>query len=28
MLGVRNSIADHALEEGLEDTTGLLVDHW
>ena len=27
VLGVGDGIADDALEEGLEDTTGLLVDH-
>jgi len=27
VLGVGNSVTDHTLEEGLEDTTGLLVDH-
>lgn len=27
MLSVGDSIADDALEEGLEDTAGLLVDH-
>lgn len=28
VLGVRDSVTDDTLEEGLEDTTGLLVDHW
>jgi hypothetical protein len=27
VLGVGDSITDDALEEGLEDTTGLFVDH-
>jgi hypothetical protein len=27
VLGVSNSVTDNALEEGLEDTTGLFVDH-
>ena len=27
VLGVGNGITDDALEEGLEDTTGLFVDH-
>jgi hypothetical protein len=27
VLSVGNSITDNALEEGLEDTTGLFVDH-
>lgn len=27
VLSVRNSVADDALEEGLEDSAGLLVDH-
>jgi len=27
VLGVRDGITDDALEEGLEDTAGLLVDH-
>ena len=27
VLGVGNSVTDNALEEGLEDTTGLFVDH-
>jgi hypothetical protein len=27
VLGVGDGIADDALEEGLEDTTGLFVDH-
>jgi hypothetical protein len=28
VLSVGDSIADNGLEEGLEDTTGLLVDHY
>lgn len=28
VLSVCDSITDDALEEGLEDTTGLFVDHW
>lgn len=28
MLGVGDSIADDAFEEGLENTTGFFVDHW
>ena len=28
VLGVGDGVTDDALEEGLEDTTGLLVDHW
>ena len=28
VLGVGDGVADDALEEGLEDTAGLLVDHW
>ena len=28
VLGVGDGIADDTLEEGLEDTTGLFVDHW
>ena len=28
VLGVGDSVTDDTLEEGLEDTTGLLVDHW
>ena len=28
MLSVGDGIADDTLEEGLEDTTGLFVDHW
>jgi hypothetical protein len=27
VLGVRNSVTDNTLEEGLQDTTGLFVDH-
>ena len=27
VLGVRDSVTDDALQEGLEHTTGLLVDH-
>ena len=27
VLGVGNSVTDNALEEGLEDATGLFVDH-
>ena len=28
VLGVGDGISDDSLEEGLEDSTGLLVDHW
>jgi hypothetical protein len=28
MLGVGDSVANNTLEEGLENTTGLLIDHW
>lgn len=28
VLSVGDGIADDTLEEGLENTTGLLVDHW
>ena len=28
VLGVGDSVADDALEEGLEHTAGLFVDHW
>jgi hypothetical protein len=28
VLGVGDSIADDTLKEGLQNTTGLLVDHW
>ncbi|KAH3942269.1 hypothetical protein HBH98_212480 [Parastagonospora nodorum] len=28
VLGVGDGVADHTLEERLEDTTGLFVDHW
>lgn len=28
VLGVGNSITDDTLKEGLQNTTGLLVDHW
>ena len=28
VLGVGDGVADDTLEEGLEDTTGLFVDHW
>ena len=28
VLGVCDGITDDTLEEGLEDTTGLFVDHW
>jgi len=28
VLGVGDCVADDALEEGLENTAGLLVDHW
>ncbi len=28
VFGVSDSITDDTLEEGLENTTGLLVDHW
>lgn len=28
VLGVSNSVTDNALKEGLQDTTGFLVDHW
>jgi hypothetical protein len=28
VLGVGDGIADDTLEESLEDTTGLFVDHW
>lgn len=28
VLGVCDGVTNDALEEGLEDSTGLLVDHW
>ena len=28
MLGVGDGVTDDTLEEGLENTAGLLVDHW
>lgn len=28
VLGVGDRVTDDALEEGLEDTAGLVVDHW
>jgi hypothetical protein len=28
VLGVGDGVPDDALEEGLEDTAGLFVDHW
>ena len=28
VLGVGDGVADDALEEGLEDAAGFLVDHW
>jgi len=28
VLGVCDGVTDDTLEEGLENTTGLLVDHW
>jgi hypothetical protein len=28
VLGVGDGVTDDTLEEGLEDTAGLLVDHW